>query len=143
MRKLEQAVRRIPSSVGMVGAIVALIPWFPYPGRIVADTKIDLSLDPWGYLARSQSAWDSHAAFGQLQNQAYGYLFPMGPFFGVGRSLDIPEWVVQRAWWSVILLTAFVGMYRLLSLIHISEPTRLLSISYAVFCLNKKNKKMI
>eukprot|EP00658_Telonema_sp_P-2_P076686 TRINITY_DN675_c0_g1_i9.p2 TRINITY_DN675_c0_g1~~TRINITY_DN675_c0_g1_i9.p2 ORF type:complete len:125 (-),score=36.77 TRINITY_DN675_c0_g1_i9:80-454(-) len=30
------------------------------------------------------------------------------------------------------------GMY--LSLIHISEPTRLLSISYAVFCLKKKKK---
>ena len=29
----------------------------------------------------------------------------------------------------------------LLSLIHISEPTRLLSISYAVFCLKKKIKK--
>ena len=29
----------------------------------------------------------------------------------------------------------------LLSLIHISEPTRLLSISYAVFCLKKKNKQ--
>src|SRR5678816_4777855 len=28
-----------------------------------------------------------------------------------------------------------------LSLIHISEPTRLLSISYAVFCLKKKNTK--
>src|SRR5678816_1237994 len=27
----------------------------------------------------------------------------------------------------------------MLSLIHISEPTRLLSISYAVFCLKKKN----
>src|SRR5678816_2216611 len=27
----------------------------------------------------------------------------------------------------------------ILSLIHISEPTRLLSISYAVFCLKKKN----
>src|SRR5678815_2485134 len=26
-----------------------------------------------------------------------------------------------------------------LSLIHISEPTRLLSISYVVFCLKKKN----
>src|SRR5678816_3624448 len=26
-----------------------------------------------------------------------------------------------------------------LSLIHISEPTRLLSVSYAVFCLKKKN----
>eukprot|EP00658_Telonema_sp_P-2_P018832 TRINITY_DN17371_c0_g1_i5.p2 TRINITY_DN17371_c0_g1~~TRINITY_DN17371_c0_g1_i5.p2 ORF type:complete len:146 (+),score=42.16 TRINITY_DN17371_c0_g1_i5:69-506(+) len=29
-----------------------------------------------------------------------------------------------------------------LSLIHISEPTRLLSISYAVFCLKKKKTKI-
>src|SRR5678815_5267952 len=29
----------------------------------------------------------------------------------------------------------------ILSLIHISEPTRLLSISYAVFCLKKKKKQ--
>mgnify|MGYP007068836891 CR=1 FL=1 len=33
-----------------------------------------------------------------------------------------------------------VGAPLLLSLIHISEPTRLLSISYAVFCLKKKTK---
>src|SRR5678816_4621907 len=31
-----------------------------------------------------------------------------------------------------------LGALMLLSLIHISEPTRLLSISYAVFCLKKK-----
>ena len=30
-----------------------------------------------------------------------------------------------------------------LSLIHISEPTRLLSISYAVFCLKKKETKKL
>ena len=36
----------------------------------------------------------------------------------------------------------FTSMYRMhLSLIHISEPTRLGMISYAVFCLKKKNKK--
>eukprot|EP00658_Telonema_sp_P-2_P029117 TRINITY_DN2219_c0_g1_i3.p1 TRINITY_DN2219_c0_g1~~TRINITY_DN2219_c0_g1_i3.p1 ORF type:complete len:103 (-),score=37.13 TRINITY_DN2219_c0_g1_i3:7-315(-) len=34
-----------------------------------------------------------------------------------------------------------VQMAEELSLIHISEPTRLLSISYAVFCLKKKKKK--
>ena len=34
--------------------------------------------------------------------------------------------------------SAFGGMLLALSLIHISEPTRLLSISYAVFCLKKK-----
>src|SRR5678815_5971480 len=35
----------------------------------------------------------------------------------------------------------FVVVYAL-SLIHISEPTRLLSISYADFCLKKKKKKI-
>src|SRR5678815_3662934 len=35
---------------------------------------------------------------------------------------------------------AHVSGTQVLSLIHISEPTRLLSISYAVFCLKKKTK---
>eukprot|EP00658_Telonema_sp_P-2_P039583 TRINITY_DN28297_c0_g1_i1.p1 TRINITY_DN28297_c0_g1~~TRINITY_DN28297_c0_g1_i1.p1 ORF type:complete len:334 (-),score=79.94 TRINITY_DN28297_c0_g1_i1:37-1038(-) len=40
---------------------------------------------------------------------------------------------------GVQVVWTFMG----LSLIHISEPTRLLSISYAVFCLKKKKKKRI
>eukprot|EP00658_Telonema_sp_P-2_P043057 TRINITY_DN31012_c0_g2_i2.p1 TRINITY_DN31012_c0_g2~~TRINITY_DN31012_c0_g2_i2.p1 ORF type:complete len:195 (-),score=75.57 TRINITY_DN31012_c0_g2_i2:50-634(-) len=38
---------------------------------------------------------------------------------------------------------ALLGVGIDLSLIHISEPTRLLSISYAVFCLKKKKKNNI
>lgn len=106
----------------VVAAVIALLPWFPSPGRIVADTKIDLVLDPWAYLARAQSAWDSHAFFGQLQNQANGYLFPMGPFFGVGRSLGIPEWACQRMWWSLVLVTAFVGCYLLIRRLELAGP---------------------
>src|SRR5450756_2676376 len=34
----------------------------------------------------------------------------------------------------------YAGQYQQLSLIHISEPTRLGMISYAVFCLKKKKK---
>lgn len=105
-----------------VTSVVALLPWFPQPGRIVADTKIDLVLSPWAYLGRAQSAWDSHAFFGQLQNQAYGYLFPMGPFFGVTRSLGVPEWAAQRLWWSVVLLTAFVGCYLLIRRLGLAGP---------------------
>eukprot|EP00658_Telonema_sp_P-2_P071348 TRINITY_DN60618_c0_g1_i1.p2 TRINITY_DN60618_c0_g1~~TRINITY_DN60618_c0_g1_i1.p2 ORF type:complete len:120 (-),score=30.63 TRINITY_DN60618_c0_g1_i1:99-458(-) len=41
--------------------------------------------------------------------------------------------------WDPLMLACFHGHLDL-SLIHISEPTRLLSISYAVFCLKKKKK---
>src|SRR5674536_376509 len=37
--------------------------------------------------------------------------------------------------------TCIIDLLVSLSLIHISEPTRLLSISYAVFCLKKKNNQ--
>src|SRR5450756_3060937 len=40
-----------------------------------------------------------------------------------GRDGDAPDWITQS-----------------LSLIHISEPTRLGMISYAVFCLKKKKQ---
>eukprot|EP00658_Telonema_sp_P-2_P013180 TRINITY_DN14996_c0_g1_i1.p1 TRINITY_DN14996_c0_g1~~TRINITY_DN14996_c0_g1_i1.p1 ORF type:complete len:155 (-),score=50.66 TRINITY_DN14996_c0_g1_i1:32-496(-) len=55
------------------------------------------------------------------------------------------EWLagpcIQRPMAEVYLRNKFAALY--LSLIHISEPTRLLSISYAVFCLKKKKKKII
>src|SRR5678816_2073161 len=66
--------------------------------------------------------------------------------------LGLPEWM-QRALiiaLAVGIVPAFAlawiydltvhGVVRTLSLIHISEPTRLLSISYAVFCLKEKKK---
>src|SRR5678815_2966542 len=43
---------------------------------------------------------------------------------------------------SLIFIKLEIVAGILLSLIHISEPTRLLSISYAVFCLKKKKKKI-
>src|SRR5450756_894653 len=44
----------------------------------------------------------------------------------------------RRAW--IVLVVVFVAVVLALSLIHISEPTRLGMISYAVFCLKKKKK---
>ena len=40
---------------------------------------------------------------------------------------------------TVNLAQLYHQMFILLSLIHISEPTRQAEISYAVFCLKKKN----
>ena len=91
------ALRRRLSTVLWSG-FVAVLPWLWKPGLVAPDTKLDLLTDPWGYLARATVAWDERAGFGQLQNQAHGYLFPMGPFFGVGDSLGMPDWAIQRAW---------------------------------------------
>jgi arabinofuranan 3-O-arabinosyltransferase len=104
------------------------------PGRIVADTKLDLTVNPWGFMGRSLQLWDPEGFFGQLQNQAYGYLWPMGPFFGLGRTLGLQEWVVQRLWWSVVLVGAFMGMYLLLRALGVGRgwPLLLSALAYAL-----------
>ncbi|MEO8851467.1 MAG: alpha-(1-_3)-arabinofuranosyltransferase family protein, partial [Allobranchiibius sp.] len=101
---------------------MALFPWLIAPGQIQPDTKVDLTIAPWQYLARALQAWNGHAGLGELQNQAYGYLFPMGPVFGITRSLGVTPWAAQRIWWSILLLVAFYGVLRLVDSLGLASP---------------------
>jgi arabinofuranan 3-O-arabinosyltransferase len=82
------------------------------PGLIVTDTKLDLTVDPVGWLQRALHLWEPHGWLGQVQNQAYGYLFPMGPFFALGHLLGLPAWVVQRSWTALLMCVALVGVQK-------------------------------
>lgn len=93
------------------------------PGLITADTKVDLAVNPSGWLARALHMWNPVGNFGEVQNQAYGYLWPMGPFFALGSGLGMPAWVVQRLWWALLLCVAYTGVVVLAGRLRIGTPT--------------------
>ncbi|WP_433168595.1 alpha-(1-_3)-arabinofuranosyltransferase [Kribbella sp. CA-247076] len=116
----EQVVWRARLVLGCL-VLIALC-FHQAPGKIVPDTKLDLTAGPGGFLARSLHLWDPQGAFGQLQNQAYGYLLPMGPFHWLLHSLSVPDWVTQRLWWSVVLCVAFLGVWKLCNALDLGVP---------------------
>lgn len=98
--------------------------WFLFaflqsPGLTSADTKLDLTANPWGFLRQALYPWTDTFPLGQLQNQAYGYLFPHGLFFAVFSFL--PGWVTQRLWWGLLLALAFAGTVLLLQRLGIGS----------------------
>ncbi len=104
------------------------------PGRIIGDTKLDLAVDPVAFLGRALTLWEPEGAAGQVQNQAYGYFFPMGPFFALGQLAGLPPWVVQRLWFAVLMTVAFLGVVILARRLRIGTPATLLvaGIAYAL-----------
>lgn len=83
-----------------------------HPGTTTFDTKLDLTQDPAGFLHRALSVWTPEIDMGSLQNQAYGYLFPVGPFFALGHELGAQMWFWQRLWSAALMLVAYFGMER-------------------------------
>lgn len=129
----QASAERLFSPLRMVGyaAILTALAFVQASGRMVADTKFDLFTDPWGFIQRGLQLWDGNQAFGQLPNQQYGYVWPMGPFFGVGHWLQVPEWAVQRAWWALLLCLGFFGMLQLLRSLRIGAPLAQLVAAFA------------
>ncbi|MBB4137958.1 alpha-(1-_3)-arabinofuranosyltransferase [Gordonia humi] len=98
--------------VGITALIFLLLSLWQAPGKISPDTKLDLTADPIGFLARATHLWSPTMPMGQIQNQAYGYLFPHGAFFALGHLAHVPPWLTQRLWWAVLLTVGFVGVVR-------------------------------
>ena len=81
-----------------------------HPGRVVADTKQYLYLDPGRVLERAWSMWDPNIGMGTVTHQNIGYLFPMGPWYWSWDRLGVPDWVSQRLWLGSILFAAGLGV---------------------------------
>ncbi|WP_018295958.1 DUF3367 domain-containing protein [Corynebacterium lubricantis] len=110
--------------------LLTLLAFLQDPGRTAADTKLDLALDPAGFLSQATSAYTDDFTLGQIQNQAYGYLFPQGLFFLLTEPL--PDWVAQRLWWALLMGIAFSGtliLARKMGITHALIPAVLYALS--------------
>lgn len=100
------------------------------PGLLLADTKIDMVLDPGAFLGRALHLWDAEQ-FGQLQNQAAGYFVPMGPFYWLGHAAGMPPWIVQRLWFALLMCAALLGVRALAARLEIGGPAARLAAGTA------------
>ena len=101
-------------------ALLTLLCFVQSPGLTAADTKHDLAANPARFLAGALSAWSDTFPLGQVQNQAYGYLFPQGLFFLLTDPL--PDWVAQRMWWSLTLCIGWSGFLKLAETLDTGTP---------------------
>ncbi|HJQ07160.1 MAG TPA: alpha-(1-_3)-arabinofuranosyltransferase family protein [Nocardioides sp.] len=105
--------RRCTALVCCVYAVLSVLVLTEQWGRTTNDTRLELTERPASYLAGTFSLWQPGTSLGELQNQAYGYLFPQGSFFTVVEWLGVPGWVTQRLWSVLLLLLACEGVRRL------------------------------
>ena len=102
-------------TVALAFAIAAYVPMLlTAPGRVSADTKTYLTLDPGKVLAQAPSMWDPSVGAGTVPHQNIGYLFPLGPYYWLMDVASVPDWVAQRLLWGTLVFAAAFGAYRLM-----------------------------
>jgi arabinofuranan 3-O-arabinosyltransferase len=111
-RPAQRRWRALPLLLAGVAYALAFV---QRPGELVADTKVDLHVDPVGFLVDAAAAWAPSGGLGQVQAGQYaGYLWPMGPFYALGDLVGLAPWIVHRLWLGTLLAIAAWGVVRLL-----------------------------
>ncbi len=98
-----------------VGAgILALLAYVPAlassPGRMPADTKLYLYLDPDRLISDAPWTFDGRQFAGWVPHQVIAYLWPQGPWFSLGAAAGVPDWITHRLWIGTLLFAAGAGV---------------------------------
>lgn len=87
-------------------------------GRLAADTRQAVYLDPGRFLSDALSMWDPSRDLGTVTHQNIVLVWPMGVWYWLAHTVGLPLWVAQRLWLGSILFLAGAGVLYLARTIH-------------------------
>jgi arabinofuranan 3-O-arabinosyltransferase len=96
--------------VVLLAALAYLPSLLSSPGRMPADTKLYLYLDPGRLIADAPWTFDGRQFAGWVPHQTIAYLWPQGPWFWSFDLLGVPDWVAHRLWIGTLLFLAGFGV---------------------------------
>ena len=91
------------------------------PGLIVDDTKLPVIMAPLTWMKSALHMWSLTVASGSVQDETFGYLFPMAPFFELMHLLHVPVWCAERIWLALLLTVGAWGVIRLAEALGIGK----------------------
>ena len=95
-------------------ALLAALAYVPAlassPGKMPADTKLYLYLNPARLISDAPYTFDARQFAGWVPHQVIAYLWPQGPWFWLGDTVRLPDWVVHRLWIGTLMFLAGAGV---------------------------------
>lgn len=103
--------RRRPLAAVAVLAALAYVPALrSAPGRMPADTKLGLYLDPQRLVSDAPWTFDARQFAGWVPHQTIAYAWPSGPWYVIADAVGLPDWVAHRLWLGTLLLLGGCGV---------------------------------
>ena len=121
----------VPSTRQLALALLATLAYVPAllssPGRMPADTKLYLYLDPARLTRLATSSWDPSQFGGWFPHQTTTYFWPAGPWYMLFESIGVPDWIAHRLFIGTMLFLAGWGVLRLGELLGLSLHAALIA----------------
>ena len=102
--------RRPPLGVVVLGLLAYVPALTAGRGRMPADTKLYLYLDPGRLVSDAPYTFDGRQFAGWVPHQTISYLWPSGPWYWLFDTIGVPDWIAHRLWIGTILFAAGLGV---------------------------------
>lgn len=106
--RIGRSTRRL--ELALLAALAYVPSLLASPGKVPADTKLYLYLDPARLISDAPYTWDTRQFAGWVPHQNIGYLWPSGPWFWLFEQLGVPDWIAHRLWIATLLFAAGAGV---------------------------------